>query len=742
MKWFNNLFAINKIKRQNAELMLQASTMQTIFDSIPDILFVKDTNSCFLQCNHAMEVFFGCRAEDIIGKNEIDALGFDPLAAEGIFEYERLIFADGRQVTIEEKVMTAKGECSFETIKAPLRQNGTIVGLIGVVRDISKHKEMEEKLLSASKAKSDFLARMSHEIRTPINAILGISEIVLQDETLTPSVQESASQIYNSGDLLLGIINDILDLSKIEAGKFELRCDKYELASLISDTMSLNIMRIGSKPIEFVAEVDENLPSLLQGDELRVKQILNNLLSNAFKYTEKGTVKLSIYVEKVEKIEGGESDLTIGMKVSDTGQGMTEEQVKRLFEEYSRFNTEANANIEGAGLGMNITQNLINIMNGKIFVKSEPNWGSVFTVLLPQKRIGSDVLGKELAENLQNFRTSGKKRIKSAQVMLEPMPYGSVLVVDDVEANLYVAKGLMTPYKLSIETASSGFEAIEKIKSGNIYDIVFMDHMMPRMDGVETVKNIREYGYARPIVALTANAVVGQSEMFLANGFDDFISKPIDVRQLNAVLKKFVQDRQTPHVIETARRQKPDPDDTAQLAKNPKFAEIFARDIVKSIAVLEETCKNPESFEDEDIKTYTISVHGLKSSLAYMGESALSQTAAKLEQAGRNKDAAEISAETPRFLSELRALVEKLKSKNQPGETAEPADDDRAFLRKKLLAIKDACEAFDKKVIKAELSELEQKTWSEPVAQLFDKISEHLLSGDYAQILTIVESAS
>ena len=641
---------IANLEKANAELALQNSKIQTIFDSIPDLLFVKDLNSCFVQCNHAMEVLFGCRNEDIIGKNEGEAFGFDTEAVERIFEYERMIFSEGRQVVIEENVTTPNGIHIFETIKTPLKQNGSIIGLIGVVREITKRKEMEEKLLSASKAKSDFLARMSHEIRTPMNAILGITEIQLQDETLAPTTQEALNKIYNSGDLLLGIINDILDLSKIEAGKFELSDAKYEVASLINDTVSLNMMRIGSKPIEFVLSVDENIPAVLYGDELRIKQILNNLLSNAFKYTEKGMVKLSVSVKSENKDK--DSEVVLSFSVSDSGRGMTEEQINKLFDEYSRFDANTNHIIEGTGLGMNITQNLVSIMKGKISVKSEVNWGSVFTIHLPQKNVGSEVLGKELAENLQNFRTSGTKQIKRARIMLEQMPYGNVLVVDDVESNLYVAKGLMAPYKLSIETAMSGFEAIEKIKSGNIYDIVFMDHMMPKMDGVETVKNIREYGYGHPIVALTANAVVGQSEIFLANGFDDFISKPIDVRQLNTVLKKFVQHKQgrENNIVENA----------AQPGVNPKFLEIFARDAVKVLTVVEEIYQKIDQCEDEDIKIYTINVHGIKSSLAYIGEHSLSETALKLEQAGHSNDIAVISSETPTFLAELRGLIEKI----------------------------------------------------------------------------------
>ena len=393
---------------------------------------------------------------------------------------------------------------------------------------------------AANHAKSAFLSNMSHEIRTPMNAILGITEIQFQNDNLEPDIKEAFDKIYNSGDMLLGIINDILDLSKIEAGKLELIIDNYEVASLINDAAQLNVMRIGSKPIRFDIEVDELLPCVMKGDELRVKQILNNLLSNAFKYTQEGTVKLSVFPEKGADPDGNDTILTF--RVSDTGQGMTEEQIDRLFDEYARFNLQANRTAEGTGLGMSITQNLVRMMNGEISVKSEPGKGSEFTVRIPQETGGKEVLGRDLAENLRQFRVSSREQMKRVQITREQMPYGSVLIVDDVETNIYVAKGLLSPYSLKVDSADSGYAAIEKIKAGCVYDIVFMDHMMPIMDGIEATVIIRNMGYKGCIVALTANALAGQAELFMENGFDDFISKPIDLRQLNTVLNKYIRD--------------------------------------------------------------------------------------------------------------------------------------------------------------------------------------------------------
>ena len=618
-----------------------------------------------------------------------------------------------------------------------LNKNGQLEAFMILLHDITDIMRSKRQSESANKAKSVFLSIMSHEIRTPMNAVLGITEMLLQNETLTQSVREALCKIYASGDLLLGIINDILDLSKIEAGKLELNIDKYEIASVISDTAQLNMMRIGSKQIEFELSLDENLPANLMGDELRVKEILNNILSNAFKYTNEGTVKLSISYEKSDS----DDCVILILRVSDTGQGMTKEQIESLFDEYSRFNMESNRTTEGTGLGMSITRNLTRLMGGEISIESEPGKGSTFTVRLPQKKVDDAVLGKELVSNLHRFRTSSNSRMKMTQIVREPMPYGCVLIVDDVETNIYVAKGLMFPYGLKIDSADSGFEAIRKIKNGNLYDIVFMDHMMPKMDGVEATKTIRSMGYTRPIVALTANAVAGQAEVFLKNGFDDYISKPIDVRQLNALLNKLVRDKHLPEIIEAARKgivaDIKQTTDNAQQAIDPQLAEICARDALKSIKALDAICEKRGVYSNEDIRRYSVHVHGMKSVLANIGRAELSNIALKLETAANNGNIEVIVSETPAFISALRALVDELTPKEEKT-CAASTDKDKAFLLEKLLVIKQACEEFDISAADAAIKELKEKSWSQQTKELLNVIAEHLLYSDFDDITRVV----
>ena len=453
---------------------------------------------------------------------------------DGLYRFElTFVTLYGETIPCEVTIVPIKhlGKTAFAVYLRDLREHNRMLS------EMRRREAAEEE----SRAKTRFLARMSHEIRTPMNAVLGIAEIQLrQEEKHPPKTEEAFMHIYKSANLLLTIINDILDLSKVESGKMEIIPDTYEVANLIADTVQLNLIHLDRKKIEFSLIVDERLPVLLVGDELRIKQILNNLLSNAFKYTPEGTVTLSVCAEPAPEPDG----VILVINIVDTGQGMTDEQIGRLFDiEYTRFNIKNNRAIEGSGLGMSITHSFITMMNGEIKVESAPGKGSGFTVRLPQKTKDDRILGGEVALKLQNLEIAQKFQQKAGKFTLDPMPYGRVLLVDDVEINLHVAEGILTSYEIVVETAGSGPEAVEKIKNGAVYDIIFMDHMMPGMDGIETARIMRDMGYANPIVALTANALKDMAEIFMNNGFSGFIPKPIDIEQLNVCLVRFIRDR-------------------------------------------------------------------------------------------------------------------------------------------------------------------------------------------------------
>jgi len=632
----------------------------------------------------------------------------------------------------------------IEVTIVPVAMKDTI-GFAVFLHDLRESKLAQEEAgrresaEEESRAKTRFLARMSHEIRTPMNVVLGITETMLQKENNTPEVEEAFSHIFASSRQLLTIINDILDLSRVETGKLEINPAVYEIASFIVDTVQLNLLAVGSKEIDFSLHLDENLPTHLIGDELRIKQIMHNLLTNAFQHTDSGRVELVL--TSGEKV-GDNIDLIITVK--DTGHGMTADQVKNLFDiEFTRFNMTTNRAIEGSGLGMSITHSLILMMGGEIIVESAPGNGSVFTVTLPQKVKGNEVLGKEIVDNLQNLETPQKFIKRSARLNQEPMPYGRVLVVDDVESNLYVAKSLMLPYKITIDTAESGYQAINRIEDGSLYDIIFMDHMMPDMDGVEATKIIRNMGYKAPIVALTANAVKGAREMFLENGFSGFISKPVDVNTLDSYLVRFIRDKQPPDVIAAARANAAATQSAVQETPintlSDGLIKSFIKDAGRAVSVLSPVAKMDESvnIDQSTLRLFTIQAHAMKSALANIGRPALSEIALMLERAGREGDLETIRKETPNFLECLTEILQEITP-----EEDDTAEENPALLIEQLRLISAACDAYDKRTARGALNILSSNPASKETRELIDELSSMLLRGDFEEAAELAKNTA
>jgi signal transduction histidine kinase/CheY-like chemotaxis protein len=720
---------LREIKATLAKMREAEERMQIMFNSMPLCANFRTKDKGIIDCNEEALRLFGFKNKQEYITDSVKIYPqYQPdgrLSIEMSKDVISKAFEEGYN-RFEWTYQALNGElipCEVTFVRVKYKNDYV---LATYMRDLREFKAMIREMRKAeiaeasNRAKSKFLAVMSHEIRTPMNTILGITEIQLQDEALPQHIKEAFNEIYNSGDLLLSIINDILDLSKIEADKMELSVGKYEVASLINDTVHLNMMR-NSKPIEFDVDVAEETPLYLLGDELRVKQILNNLLSNAFKYTDEGTVKLSV---RAEKSESNKESIKLIFQISDTGRGLTKEQMEVLFEEYTRFNTDMGRNIEGVGLGMSITQRLVNMMDGKIFVESEPHKGSTFTVHLPQGVVNSQVLGKNVAESLRQFSMNGAKQMRKTQILRDPMPYGSVLIVDDVASNLYVAKGLMLPYGLTIDTVSGGEAAIERVRDGNVYDIIFMDHMMPGIDGIETTKRLRDLDYGHPIVALTANAVVGQAEMFLKNGFDAFISKPIDIRQLNAILNKYVRDKQPREVIEQARQRSVVAKQSSAPETDSALRDVFLLDAKKALPVLESVLKNIKKASEEEVRLFVVNAHAMKSALANIGESIASQRAFILEKAGREQNRNIIRTQAKLLINDIWRIVERFEVKEK-SET--DINEDTAYLREQLQIICKACADYDERPIIASLEALKKHQWKEENKALIEKISEHVL---------------
>ncbi|MCL2603565.1 MAG: response regulator [Defluviitaleaceae bacterium] len=416
---------------------------------------------------------------------------------------------------------------------------------------LNREREMSVALASANQAKSNFLANMSHEIRTPMNVIIGLTEVLLEEDNPEINVMDYLKKINTAGKTLLELINDILDISKIESRKFTLTPVQYDLASMLNDIITISSIKKEDKPIRFALNIEDDLPAFCIGDNLRIKQVLINLLSNAFKYTREGTVTLAVNCKR----EGDAFLFTYAIK--DTGIGMRPEDLGKLFSDYNQVNTQANRAIEGTGLGLSIAKGLAELMGGSITVESVYGLGSVFTFTLRQGFVSGECIPYSVLESLRSFTYVEMKPEK--QIERLDLHRARVLVVDDSPTNLDVARGVLRRYMIQVDCVTNGPDAVSRIKSGEpLYHAVFMDHMMPGMDGIEATQRIRgintPYASNIPIIALTANALAGNEEMFLGECFNAFLPKPIDLTRLDGVLREWV----LPYIADDTAKDTPD----------------------------------------------------------------------------------------------------------------------------------------------------------------------------------------
>ena len=585
---------------------------------------------------------------------------------------------------------------------------------------------LKEEAEQHSKFKSDFLANMSHEMRTPLTAVLGLTELTLGTVQLDDETYSNMVKVYRSGETLLSLINDILDISKIEANKLELHPREYDVPSLLNDTISQSVLYIGEKPIELILDINEDLPNYLMGDELRIRQILNNLLSNAFKFTREGTVQFGL---RCERDKDSEDIVWLTAWVKDTGIGIKQENMGKLFILYEMMGDvtkrgDTSRRTEGTGLGLSISKRVAEMMDGNITVESEYQKGSTFTVRLKQQYVNDSVIGIEVAESLKKFDYSLKK-FDSVKMTRINMSYARVLVVDDNPTNLDVAKGLMGIYGMKIDCVTGGQHAIDAIRSEKVkYDAIFMDHMMPEMDGIEAVRIIREHigtEYAKtvPIIALTANAIVGNEEMFLGKGFQAFISKPIDLARLDTVLRQWVRDKEAEALL---------PDHMINIV-SAKERQILTEDIPgldldKGIAhfgyseeayinVLQSYVKNTRPLLDivigvnaENLDKYAVTVHGIKGSSRGILAENIGNKAEALERAAIARDFEFVNSTNQRFLGLIKKLLLDIeKAIEKSGISKKPKKDkpDTELINRLLYA----CESYDIDEIDAAMAEIE-----------------------------------
>lgn len=544
---------------------------------------------------------------------------------------------------------------------------------VSTIREIMDMEREKQQALLASESKGRFLANMSHEIRTPIHAVLGMDAMILR-ESSEPAIREYALDIKNAGQTLLSLINDILDISKIESGKLEILPVKYDLSSLIYDVMNMTKMKAKDKGLELNLSVDQKIPSGLWGDDVRIRQILVNLMSNAVKYTETGSVTLTVQAQ----IEGDVAALTF--RVRDTGIGIKEEDIEKLCQEFERIEEQRNRKIEGTGLGMNITTRLLELMGSRLQVESVYGEGSVFSFTLEQKIINYEPLG-DLEERIKN------QAVAYSYEVLFTAPEAHVLIVDDNAVNRRVFVNLLKATKIQIDEAFGGENCLEMVKK-RTYDLIFLDDMMPDMDGITVLHHMREMTeypcQGTPVIALTANAVTGAREMYLREGFEGFLSKPINPEKLEKMILDMLP-------AEKVIRQK-DTNETGSIVSEKKKKELalpeiegidwkFAGLYCPDIEILEDTlnqfytlieaeAKKLEKFlvgiereeeYTESLRLFRIQVHSMKNSAAMIGAVSLAGVARMLEYAAREGKISFICSITPDFLQEWRRLKELLR---------------------------------------------------------------------------------
>lgn len=728
----------------------KALAREFVIENIAEGIAVTDTRGCLIICNS--------RARKLLN-------GIAPFPDKAIHVLQGL-YAEGKPLFLHERTFSINEEL--------LMDKSHVLGKVYMLTDDTEHfryieelKEQKQIADKANRAKGEFLSNMSHEIRSPINAVLGLDEMILR-ESAEQGIREYAADIQSSGKMLLSVINDILDFSKIESGKMELVPADYDLSCLVSDLVNMIAARAEAKGLDFVVDIDEATPHLLYGDDTRLKQCVLNILTNAVKYTPKGSVTLSMHAEKID-----ETHCSLCVSVRDTGIGIKEEDIKKLFSPFERIEEGRNRAIEGTGLGMSIVKSLLAAMGTQLDVESVYGKGSCFSFRVVQQVRGWEPVG--------NYAETKAKSVEKNCAYTESFqaPGAKILVVDDTPVNLTVIRGLLKQTRIQIDTAENGISGLEKAKACR-YDMIFVDHRMPKMDGMEMLAALRAEAESvnqhTVCVALTANAAGDVRQQYIDAGFSEYLSKPVEPRLLEEVLARYLPPELVLHKgddgwVESASGSGMLAGAAASAENRPGVADaFFARRFGIDLAAALKNCAGEEVFAEAvqgfydaidkkaaDIERfaagrqwqdYTVQVHALKSSARLIGAAELSAQAAELEALGdRAKTADDAAAETailsqtPVLLEAYRAYREKLAplcagavSCGNPALPPLSAQE----LEERLAALREFAGAFDFANADMVMKDLAAHTLPADFLEQYEKLKEAVRAADSAAVLALL----